>query len=115
MRIASLSRIAGCPMSAALHERVTPTSAEGHSAMPYAQSARNGHAVACVRPMCRTIAAHSLGLPELQPQLSGGQMLRPRYAGGGSSAYQSFTVSAHFSMCGVVVWYWNASWFAYTS
>ena len=60
----------------------------------------------------RTIAAHSLGLPELQPQLSGGQMLRPRYAGGGSPAYQSFTVSAHFLMCGVVVWYSNASWFA---
>src|SRR5712691_2021460 len=52
--------------------------------------------------------AYHAGLPELQPQLSGGQMLRPRRPPVRSPAYQSFTVSRHVAMCGVLVWYSNA-------
>jgi hypothetical protein len=53
--------------------------------------------------------AYHAGLPELQPQLSGGQMLRPRRPPVRSPAYQSFTVSRHVAMCGVLVWYSNAA------
>ena len=49
------------------------------------------------------------GLPDRQPQLSGGQTLRPRRPPVRSPAYQSFTVSRHLAMCGVLVWYSNAA------
>jgi len=55
---------------------------------------------------------YAVGLPVDQFQSSGGQMLVPRMAGARSPSYQSFTVSAHFLMCGVWRWYSNASAFA---
>ena len=73
-------------------------------------------AIYCFVPGSLSSGAYQPGLPELQAQLSGGHTFRPtRPPPSRLVSYQSFTVSTHLPMCGVPLWYSNASGLAYTS